>query len=822
MISAELDFDPYALWLNVKTDQRPLNPYELLGMKLLESNQALLKAAITRKRDLLLARRLEADPEVWQALHDELEAAITTVQSSDRKAVLDATLRRKGLGSSAAESPSAIAPVPSHNGDTLVCRKCHKENPANRRFCGGCGDSLWEKCPNCSAEHSATERFCGSCGAEVQGIHEEQERALQNKLEQARSLVADHRYERALSILRGVAAIDDRRYASLAERALAEVAQAESAEKRQKDLAAIALKQGEQLLVGRAYEAAMQVLESIPVAMRTAEINECLERAKSQWKELLALSGEIRELVESKRTNELFPKIERLLALKPDHAQALKLAGQLRDQLLGAAARKLNEHLYADALKLLEQIPDFVRNPEVVTAVDKAQELSALLSELRIAPLATPVTLALGQKLVKFAPTNAEAAKLTEELKSRAAAKPEQARFASPNWMKSPQRSRVALPVDWLGYVTRLTCEDTAGAKTLRNAPGQFYVALGLALQGIDEADTSLNLMPAEKAGLLGKLSFSFGKKSPTSAWGLDLGESGLRAIKLSKDPKSGTLKLEACEHVPHSQSLPHVEQVLEREVIATATLKEFLTRGKMEGSQVVASLPSQRVLGRFFALPPMAGKKVAEAVQFEAKHQIPVPLEELAWAYDVQGPAPTTGMKVPDERARKILLVASRLSHVQMQLALFKAAGIAVDVAVPACIALHNAFQFEFSAEPQKTAALLDVGFDSTNFVVSGPRNLWFRSFGTGGETFTQSLVKEFQLTREQAEELKRNPAKARRYSRYCAAQEALLVQMVSEIERSLASYGRYNFAQPAERLFGLGGGFQTHGLLRYLRWGK
>ncbi|MCE9527139.1 MAG: pilus assembly protein PilM [Planctomycetales bacterium] len=822
MISTELDFDPYVVWLQVQSSQRPLNAYEILGLEPFENNPTRLRVATTRKREMLAAKRPDADPETWQALNAELEAAIVTLQSSERKAVLDATLRRRGLGPTTAESSFIVAPPPTHNGENLVCRKCQKENPPQRRFCAGCGDSLWEKCPNCSAEHSANERFCGTCGAEVQGKHEEQAQALQAKLEQARALREAHRYERAISLLRSVAAIEDRRHAALAETALAETVRTEAAEKRQKDLAAIALNQGQELLARQSFEAAVQVLDSIPEPMRTREINECLERAKSQWKELLALSGEIRLLVEAKRTTELFPKIERLLALKPDHAQAQKLAAQLRDQLLAAAAKRLNEHLYADALKLLEQIPEFIQNEEVNTTIDKALELSVLLSELRLAPLATPATLALAQKLAKFAPTNAEAAKLVEELKARAVTRPEQSRFAAPVWIKPPQRTRLVLPVDWLGYFTRLTCEDAAAAKTLRESPGQFFVALGLALQGIEEADTAVNLMPAEKTSLLSKLPFSFGKKGPSAAWGLDLGESGLRAIKLNKDAKSGAIQLETCEFIPHAQPLAQIEKTLEREVVAMATLKDFLSRAKTEGARIVAGIASQRVLGRFFELPPMPGKKVAEAVQYEAKHQIPVPLEELTWAYHIQGQAPATVSKEPDERPRKILLVASRLSHAQAQAALFKAAGITVDELVPDCVALHNAFQYDFHTEQQKTAALLDVGFDATNFVVSGPRNLWFRSFGMGGETFTQALVKHFQLTREQAEELKLKPAKARRYSLYCATQDPLFVQFVSEVERSLASYSRYNSAQPVERLYGVGGAFQTHGLLRYLRWGK
>lgn len=806
MLSTELDFDPYAAWLQVPSNRRPLNPYELLGLEIFEANQARLKTAIVRKREMLLAKRLGADPEIWHALQDELEAAIGTLQSSERKAVLDATLRRRG---GSATNLNAATPPAAASGDTLACRHCQKENPAQRRFCGGCGQSLWEKCPACSTEYSSNEKFCGSCGAEVQGKREEQERELQNKLEQARALMAAHRYERALSLLRGIAAIEDRRFAAFADSALAEIIRAEAGEKRQKDLAAIALAQGEELLAARSYEGALQVLSSIPEPMRTAEVNERLERADSQWQELLALNGEVRVLLKEKRTAELFPKLERLLALKPDHAQAQKLATQLREQLVAAATKRLQEHQYSDALKLLEQIPSFSRNEEVELLQDKALELSMLLSELRLAPLALPATLALAQKLVKIAPTNKEAARQAEDFKARVAAKPEHARFPAPVWGKTPPRTRVQLPVDWLGYFTRLACEDPADAKTLRESPGQFFVALGLALQGLDEADIALNLLPNERSSLLSKLPFSFGKKEATAAWGLDLSESGLNAIRLSKDARSGALKLEACEHI-------------RSEGVAAKTLEAFLERRKTDGARVVASLAGQRVLGRFFHLPPMPAKKVGETVQFEARHQIPVPLEELTWAYDVLGKTPKAGNKATDEQPRRILLIAVRLAHAREQAELFKSAGITLDELAPDCLALHNGFQFELGGEESRPQALLDVGFDSTNFLVSSPRNLWFRSFGLGGENFTQALLKHFQLTREQGEELKRNPAKARRYSLYCATQEPLFLQLVSEIERSLSSYGRLNSVDPVSRLYGLGGAFQTHGLLRFLRWGK
>src|SRR5213078_78845 len=82
MNSTELDFDPYAVWLNVQSNGHPLNAYEILGLEVFEANQVRLRAAISRKREMLLARCPEADPELWQTVNVELEAAIATLQSS--------------------------------------------------------------------------------------------------------------------------------------------------------------------------------------------------------------------------------------------------------------------------------------------------------------------------------------------------------------------------------------------------------------------------------------------------------------------------------------------------------------------------------------------------------------------------------------------------------------------------------------------------------------------------------------------------------------------------------------------------------------------
>jgi Tfp pilus assembly PilM family ATPase len=117
---------------------------------------------------------------------------------------------------------------------------------------------------------------------------------------------------------------------------------------------------------------------------------------------------------------------------------------------------------------------------------------------------------------------------------------------------------------------------------------------------------------------------------------------------------------------------------------------------------------------------------------------------------------------------------------------------------------------------------ASLDIGCDTTNVVVSSPQSLWFRSCGIAGQSFTRALVKEFQLSVAQAEQLKRAPESAERMSDLYATISPLFEDLTEEIQRLLASYAEAEPNRPIQRIFGLGGGFALHGLFRHLRGGR
>src|SRR5690606_7082142 len=64
--------------------------------------------------------------------------------------------------------------------------------------------------------------------------------------------------------------------------------------------------------------------------------------------------------------------------------------------------------------------------------------------------------------------------------------------------------------------------------------------------------------------------------------------------------------------------------------------LDQLMTRYDMKKSTLVVSVPGHMAFARFAKLPPVEPKKIAEIVRFEAVQQIPFPLDQVEWDYQV------------------------------------------------------------------------------------------------------------------------------------------------------------------------------------------
>src|SRR5882762_10024360 len=80
-----------------------------------------------------------------------------------------------------------------------------------------------------------------------------------------------------------------------------------------------------------------------------------------------------------------------------------------------------------------------------------------------------------------------------------------------------------------------------------------------------------------------------------------------------------------------------------ERAKFITPTLAKLFKEHRIKGGDVYLSISGQSVFMRFVKLPPVAPAQIEQVVKFEAQQNVPFPIEEVTWDYQMM-PTRTSG----------------------------------------------------------------------------------------------------------------------------------------------------------------------------------
>ena len=494
---------------------------------------------------------------------------------------------------------------------------------------------------------------------------------------------------------------------------------------------------------------------------------------------------------------------------------------KLRERFFQTALKRISEEKYGEALQWLDRIPQVEQDKDVEKLSSQVTELHWLKTDLRSAAVADRTLLAISERLLKAIKSSVDVQKRQQKVKQRISEGPHDSRLVGPDWFV-PRRTPFGCPVDALGGFHTLVCTD----KTLLDEhPGRFFTAIGLALQGVGRAPTHVNLIP-KKTGLLSKL--SFGKRQPktsTVAWGIDLGTTALKAVKITVDEADEDAKprIECLEYLPYERPLNHPDVSSRRNEVMAEMVAKFAEKHELQGVKLCVSIAHRQLLCRFIDMPPVSEKQVDELIPLEVQHQIPFPMEEIVWDHQVLH---RRELEEDEElESLRVIIVAAKKDVIEQHLACFEDVQVKVDVLQSDCLALHTFAVREFLSQENnenEAVMLLDLGTDSSNIVISSTESAWFRSISMGGDQITKALVREFKLTNQQAEQLKAEPWRARRLSKLYEVIDPVVDKLVSEVERNLSLFHQDNTDAALKQVYGIGGGFQLHGLLRRLRVGR
>lgn len=299
--------------------------------------------------------------------------------------------------------------------------------------------------------------------------------------------------------------------------------------------------------------------------------------------------------------------------------------------------------------------------------------------------------------------------------------------------------------------------------------------------------------------------------------WGIDIGKAALKALRCRPGDEPRKLVVDTFDYIEYPQFLSQSEADAP-EIIRNA-LAEFTGRHNLAGDTVAVSVPGQLGLTKFIKLPPIEAKKIPDIVKYEARQQIPFPLEQVVWSWQrLAGGIEESGFVIDAE----VALFAMKSDQVEKSLAPLVEAGVYVDILQLAPIALANLAMFDLLPDPSEidpdspppSIVLVSMGVDSTDLVVTNGLRIWQRSMSIGGNSFTKALVKDQKLTFARAEELKCNAVRAEDPKAVYTAMRPVFDEFAVELQRSLSYFTSTDRTAEIGKVFMLGNAAGLRGL--------
>jgi type IV pilus assembly protein PilM len=183
------------------------------------------------------------------------------------------------------------------------------------------------------------------------------------------------------------------------------------------------------------------------------------------------------------------------------------------------------------------------------------------------------------------------------------------------------------------------------------------------------------------------------------------------------------------------------------REAVVLKALQGVLTEKGIKGKTVNVCAPGFHVFSKFVKLPPVDAGKVTQIIEYEARSNVPFPLEEVVWDYQILGSAPSGELEV--------LLVAIKADIVEGLFRVTEAAGLHLQLTDVSPAALCNAFRFNYG-DLEDCTMLLDIGAKTSNLLFFEKGKVFSRSINLGANSITQDFANESKLKFDKAETLK------------------------------------------------------------------
>ena len=227
---------------------------------------------------------------------------------------------------------------------------------------------------------------------------------------------------------------------------------------------------------------------------------------------------------------------------------------------------------------------------------------------------------------------------------------------------------------------------------------------------------------------------------------GIDIGTNTIKVVEMEKGKNAPVLLNYAISPIPGIEALDD-QKLSEKNEKTFNILKSILKEKKMKAATAAISISNRTVFTRFVKMPFSDPKKLERLVHFEAQQQIPFPLEDVSWDYQIVGRN--------EELEFEILIAAIKNEILDQQYESFNRISVDPVIFDVGSLSTYNAL-FNGHIKPEEKVIILDIGFSPTTMIIHQPEGYWVRTLSFSSYAITQTLMQEFNISYEEAESLK------------------------------------------------------------------
>jgi len=297
---------------------------------------------------------------------------------------------------------------------------------------------------------------------------------------------------------------------------------------------------------------------------------------------------------------------------------------------------------------------------------------------------------------------------------------------------------------------------------------------------------------------------------------GIDIGASSVKLCQLSPLKKGYVLERFGLVPLP-SETI--VDGALMNSARVVEAIQELLAVHKIKTRQAAIAVSGHSVIIKKIPLPQMTPDELAESIQWEAEQFIPFDIADVN--LDVQ--------IVNTESAQKgqmdVVLVAAKKDYINEYTSVVMEAGLEPTVCDVDAFAIENMYEANYEVDLNQTVALVNIGASKTNInIIARGISTFTRDLTIGGNTFTEEIQRQMQVSRDEAESLKVGGASPDGRAEAVVPQEVeralrqVAENVTTEIQRSIDFYSATSADPSPAKVYLTGGTARLEALSRAL----